>query len=563
MGEAAATQGSAKNRGMTITRLSKKRFVSKRAHGTGTLGTSGLRRSGGWILEEWNRRVSGRRWAQTAREMRDQSPIVGAAMLLWESLMLQANWPIEARVPNPSPEQIRVRDFIISARADMTHPFSFHLIEAFTSLTYGWAFCEETYKLRDGKGSKHDDGLLGWKDIALRGQNTLDHWEFSDEDGSLVGMWQTDFWSPTGGGTVMIPIGKAVLYRTRPEKDNPEGNSILRPGWRSYYMAKRLEEIEAIGIERDMAGLPVIHAPPEVCDPNGTPENKAIRTMLEGIVTDIRIDERMGIVMPAEMYEGEETGYKLSLLSTGGRNSSAAHEAIVRHETRLAMSLLAQFLLLGQQTSVGSFALASSATNTLSIALGAYMDTIADTFTTQAIERLCELNGFPPDTWPWMRHGDVETPPLAEFAQFLAAAGGQGFIKPDGALEDRIREWVGLSPREEEVATPTPTVDVEPTIDVDAPAATTEAAEDIAVDVPERTGDVAETAVASEVAFTGVQLDKAIVIYGLVARKEMAQAAGVVALVSMFGLSEATAKSFLGDAGQDGGFVPASTQGSP
>lgn len=558
MAEAAATQKGASNRGITINRLTKKRFVAKRAHGTGTLGTSGLRRSGGWILEEFNHRVAGRRWAQTAREMRAQSPIVGAALLLWESLMLQASWPIEARVPNPSPEQIRVRDFIISARADMTHPFSFHLIEAFTSLTYGWAYCEETYKVRDGKDSKHDDGLLGWKDIALRGQNTLDRWEFSDEDGSLVGMWQTDFWSPTAGTTVMIPIGKAVLYRTRPEKDNPEGNSILRPGWRSYYMAKRLEEIEAIGIERDMAGLPVIQAPPEVCDPNATQENKDILAMLELLVQDIRIDERMGVVMPAEEYEGESTGYKLTLLSTGGRNSQAAHDAIVRHETRLAMSLLAQFLLLGQQTSVGSFALASSATNTLSIALGAYMDTIADTFTTQAIERLCKLNGFPPDTWPWMRHGDVETPPLAEFAAFLSAAGGQGFLKPDGALEDRIREWVGLSPREKDVPVDAPVA----TVDVDAPAATTEAAEDAGVDVaPERTGDVAETAVASEVAFTGVQLDKAIVIYGLVARKEMAQSAGVVALVSMFGLSEETAKAFLGDAGQAEGFVPAPPTG--
>lgn len=543
--------GKGASRGVTITRLSKKNFIAKRAHGTGTIGTSGLRRSGGHITEEWNRRISGRRWAREVREMRDNSPIVGAAMLLWESLMLQANWPIEARVPNPTPEQIRVRDFVISARSDMAHPFSFHLIEAFTSLTFGWAYCEETYKVRDGTNSKHNDGLLGWEDIALRGQNTLDRWEFEPGSGKLLGMWQSDF-SDLTNGTVLIPLDKAVLYRTRPEKDNPEGNSILRQGWRSYYMAKRLEEIEAIGIERDMAGLPVIHAPPEVCDPKATPDNKAIREMLEGIVTDIRIDERMGVVMPAEEYDGEKTGYKLSLLSTGGRNSNAAHDAIVRHETRLAMSLLAQFLLLGQQTAVGSFALASSGTNTLAIALGAYMDTVADTFTTQAIERLCELNGFAPETWPWMRHGDVETPPLAEFAAFLSAAGGQGFLKPDGPLEDRIREWLGMPPREEaDVNAPT----------AEQPGEIDEAVEiDIDVDAPVAVGDVAETAIASEVAFTGVQLDKAIVIYGLVARKEMAQEAGIVALVSMFGLTRQTAEEFLGDAGQEGGFVPAASQ---
>lgn len=58
-----------------------------------------------------------------------------------------------------------------------------------------------------------------------------------------------------------IPMSKAMLFRTESVKDNPEGRSILRNAYRSWYFKRRIQEIEAIGIERDLAGLPVIHAP--------------------------------------------------------------------------------------------------------------------------------------------------------------------------------------------------------------------------------------------------------------------------------------------------------------
>lgn len=507
-----------------------------------TLGTSGLRRSGGQVLEEFHRRLAGRRENETFREMRDNSPIVGAALLIWESLMLQADWPIEAPVSNPTPEQIRVRDFVRGARDDMRHPFSFHLMEAFTSLPFGWAYCETTYKVRDGDNSKFDDGMLGWDDIALRGQNTLDRWEWDEESGCLEGMWQTDLWAPNRNGHAFIPTTKAVHYRVRPEKDNPQGRSILRPGYRPYYMIKRLEEVEAIGIERDMAGLPIIEAPAEVVDPAAPPALQAIRQMLEKLVQDIRIDERMGAVIPAELDEdGKPTGYKLRLLTTGGRNSDAVHKAITRHETRLAMSLLAQFLLLGQQSAVGSFALASSGTNTLSIALGAFMDMIADVFTHQAINRLCALNGFPPETWPVLTHGDVETPPLAEFAQFLTAAGSQGFLTNDDAVQDRIRQWLGLPPREEKPAAASVTP---------ADAAVRPEPQEGQTQAPApATNEAAETAVVSTVALNGAQVQSAVNIVERVAQGQIPRDSGVAMLVGFFGLSETTADGMMGKVG--------------
>jgi hypothetical protein len=42
--------------------------------------------------------------------------------------------------------------------------------------------------------------------------------------------------------TTVIPIEKSLLFRTSIAKGNPEGVSLLRTAYRSWYFKKRLEE---------------------------------------------------------------------------------------------------------------------------------------------------------------------------------------------------------------------------------------------------------------------------------------------------------------------------------
>ena len=90
-----------------------------------------------------------------------------------------------------------------------------------------------------------------------------------------------------------------------------EIESILRNAYRSWYFKRRIQEIEAIGIERDLAGLPVIHAPENLeiwdsQDPDMVKINGALITM----VKNLRRNESEGLVLPH--------GYEAELLSTGG-----------------------------------------------------------------------------------------------------------------------------------------------------------------------------------------------------------------------------------------------------
>ena len=128
-------------------------------------------------------------------------------------------------------------------------------------LPFGYSVFEIVYKIRRGPNSRSPkfrsnftDGLVGWRKIAMRAQDTISEWVI-DEDGGIRGYYQN---AAPNYETVFIPIEKSLLFRTEVNKNNPEGRSLLRNAYRSYYFLKRIQELEAIGIERELAGLPVL-----------------------------------------------------------------------------------------------------------------------------------------------------------------------------------------------------------------------------------------------------------------------------------------------------------------
>ena len=162
---------------------------------------------------------------------------------------------------------------------------------------------------------------------------------------------------PPDFGIFTIPLEKAMLFRTKSRKNNPEGRSILRNSYRSWYFKRRIQEIEGIGIERDLAGLPVIYAPGDLDIWDSTvEENVRVRLWLEDMVRHIRRDEMEGIVLPH--------GYELKLLSSAGTRQFDTNTIINRYDTRIAMTVLADFIFLGHDKT-GSWALSSEPTYSL------------------------------------------------------------------------------------------------------------------------------------------------------------------------------------------------------
>ena len=84
------------------------------------------------------------------------------------------------------------------------------------------------------------------------------------------------------------------------------------------------------------------------------------------------------------------------------------------------------------------------------MACGAYLDIIAETFNSQGIPNLIDINGdhFSGITdYPVLTHGDIEDADIAKVYAFVKDMVGIGVLVPDDGLEDYIRQIGNLPER--------------------------------------------------------------------------------------------------------------------
>ena len=158
---------------------------------------------------------------------------------------------------------------------------------------------------------------------------------------------------------------------------------------------------------------------------------------------------RWPVPVRSSAFPGGENGWKLELISSGSRRQFDTNAIIDRYDKRIATSVLADFVMLGQQQ-VGSFALADNKTKIFALAIGTYLDVICEVFNNQGIPRLIDINGdhFKGITdYPKMTHGDLDEKDLQVFATFVKEMVGAGVLQPDEALEDEVRRVGGLPER--------------------------------------------------------------------------------------------------------------------
>jgi hypothetical protein len=400
------------------------------------LGRTGLRAWGGSVYEEALQRLIGARGIAIYQEMASNDPVIAAMLYAVRHLMLQASWTVEPA--DASPEAAEQAEFLRGCLDDLSSSWQATLSEILDMVIYGWSAHELVYKRRLGMTedpttrSRFADGRLGWRKWPIRAQDSLVRWQF-DDAGGVRAMEQA---APPDYRLTSIPIERLLLFRTTEHKGNPEGRSLLRGAYRAWWFKKRIEENEAIGIERDLAGYPVYRVHRE--GPDLWAESAAATALLQELqrqISNIRVDEQQGAVLPWWL--------DLTLLSTGARRMFDTTTIITRYDQRIAMVMLADFILLGHER-VGSFALSSNKTHLFALGLAALLDTIASVINRHAIPRLWALNGWPLARLPKLVPGDVESPDLTELGAYVAALAGAGMpLFPDAALEAQLRAAAG------------------------------------------------------------------------------------------------------------------------
>jgi len=407
------------------------------------LGSTGLSRWGGYIQEEWLPELQGIKAIRVYKEMRDNDPIIGAILFAIKMLCRQVTWRVEATGASNADREAAT--FLESCLYDMSMSWQDTISEILSMLVFGWSWHEIVYKRREGdnrdpsRRSKYTDHRIGWRKLPIRAQETLVEWVFDDE-GGIQAIRQS---APPDYKLREIPIEKSLLFRTEATKGSPEGRSILRNAYKPWWFKKNIEAIEGIGIERDLAGLPVVWVPPNVANPQ-TDEERTAQQKFKDLVTKIRRDQQEGVVMPLLYDERGNKLYDIQLLSTGGRRQFDTNTIIQRYNTQIAQTVLADFIMLGTQK-VGSYALASSKTNLFAVAIGAFLDEIEDVFNTHAVPRLFKLNNFKVGDYPRLRHGDIEDVDLKELGDFVQKLSMSGMpLFPNKELEKHLLEVANL-----------------------------------------------------------------------------------------------------------------------
>lgn len=411
-------------------------------------GATGLKQWGGLVREEFLPELSGKQGLDVFKEMGDNDATCSTILYTIDKLCRKVDWRVS---PASSRDFDReAADFLESCLHDMEETWTDTVAEFLSMLQYGFSLHGMVFKRRMGylgrgsdpaRCSKYSDGRVGLLGLPIRSQDTLYRW-LIDERGRILGAEQV---APPHFRVTTIPMSKSLLFRTTKHKNNPEGRSILRGAYRSWYLKRAFENIEAVGAERDVAGLPIAFAPPAILNAKpGTPEFKVL-TGIKDIVTSVRNDEQAGIVFPMAFDANGKQLFDFKLLNAGGSKQFDTDKIINRYDQRIAMSVLADWLLLGQGAATGSWAMHSDKTQIFADATDVFQDIIAETFNRVLVPLLFRMNNFRVSEYPQLEHAKIAKQDLKEigaYIQQLSAAGMPLFPNPD--LEQHLHQLADL-----------------------------------------------------------------------------------------------------------------------
>lgn len=395
------------------------------------IGETGLRGATpreGWLHQEFLTKLRGRQGIRAYREMAENDPLIGAVLNAFQMLIQSLQWSF---VPaDQSQEALVVKQMFENALfRDTGVPWGNTVEEALEMLTFGYALQEIVLRK-----AVDDDSLpkVTLKKLAPRAPDTVWRWYF-DRTGEALGFAQQLAY----GTVVDIPLTKCLHFTTRSRLRNPEGRSLLRNAYTSYVKKSIIEDAEG-KIATRSAGLVILRIPQKYLDPKASDEDKKIRVMYERVGQNIARDRQGFLLLSSRKTDSGSFEYDVEYKTADTGSRPVDHSAIIdRHDQRIAMSMMADFILLGHGK-VGSYALSENKTDLFSTAVGAMADSIAEPFNVTLVPMLGKFNDIPKALWPKLQHSDLKMQDpevMANIASLLASAGFTNVLTPEVAAE--------------------------------------------------------------------------------------------------------------------------------
>jgi hypothetical protein len=284
--------------------------------------------------------------------MGDNDPITGAMLFSITQLLRGVDWPVEPgrQVQGGHDGRQAGRDL----HGGHEPLLGRHIMEVLSCLQYGWSWHEIVYKRRVGPWQKDGQAPLQVHRRAVRLAQDADP---RPGDAAALGLRRD------GDVAAMVQLAAAGLpdpgaadpaqpaVPVRAHKNNPEGRSILRNSYRPWYYKKRLEEFESVGVERDLAGLPMVTVPSDYLRGQGHRAGQDGR----GHAQDgpLGAPQRAGgHRLPGRLRPGHQAAaVQVRAAGSGGARQHDTNALIQRYEQRQLMTILADFIMVGHHSS--------------------------------------------------------------------------------------------------------------------------------------------------------------------------------------------------------------------
>ncbi len=429
------------------------RFRRPRVSPTKTIGAPGTAIYGGFIQsDELNQNLSSSEERyKTYSEILANTSIVAAGTRYFLNLAAKAEWSFQ-----PSEEDTDGRFAELAEQAltdDPATPWHRIVRRAAMYRFYGFSFQEWTAK-------RAEDGSLTFGDVAPRAQLTIDQWD-TDITGKLLGVVQR---SPQTQMDLYLPRGKLLYLVDDSLSDSPEGLGLFRHLVAPAQRVARYEQLEGIGFEHDLRGVPIGRAPfTELAEleTNGSitrAQRVAIEAPMREFIQGHTQTANLALLLDSITYESkDESGrassakqWDVELLKGSATSFAENAAAINRVNHEMARILGVEQLMLGD--GAGSFALSKDKTNSFFLLVDGALTEIREAVADDLIDTLWRLNAWPDEMKPTLATEAVRFTDVAEVATTLRDMASAGAVLDErDPVIDEVRDLMGVARRPEEM----------------------------------------------------------------------------------------------------------------
>lgn len=416
------------------------------------LGSLGIKNFNGVTQDELKQELNWPRSINTYREMSYHSA-VNAPLTLFENIISKAVWTYKPPL-NATKEELKQTKLINSMMTDMDQPWSEFIRDAMSANIFGFSLHEKVFRRRlKANGSNYDDGVIGWKRLPIRAQESISKFIYSEDGNEVIGAKQNlqNLHDPYQRyqnrlGEVILPRSKFILFRTGKHRGDPYGKSPLRDAYLAWRFLTVLEEMEATGVSKDLVGFPVLYLPAQYLAIDAPPEVQAIRQYYESAMRNLQMNQQSAMILPQIIDEvSRQPMFKLDLLSVDGKKSFDISKIKEYYKNLIFTSLFADVLTLGN-TNTGSFAL-GTIKNSLS---GAYAErlifTLAETINNDLIKHTYQLNGWDTNRMGTLDYDGTDNLDTDTFSKLIQRAASVSLIEVDRPVLNMVRQHLGVDP---------------------------------------------------------------------------------------------------------------------